>query len=224
MQQLGIPGAIVFVDDPGQGAWTTAMGIGNLATREPMQVNNYMRVGSLAKTFTTTAILQLVDQHKLRLDDPVGTYLPEVPNGANITIRELLNMTSGLFTYDEDEGFAQASLADPYRVWRPNEPVAIAFKHPPDFAPGKGWHYSNTNAILLGMIVEQLTHHSLEEVFQRSIFGPLGMHQTSLPSRTSSAIPDPHAQGYMYGTDVTGTGPLLNVTEWNTSWGGQRDQ
>ena len=218
MQQFRIPGAMVYVDDPGQGSWTTALGMGNLASRQPMQVNNSMRIGSLTKTFTTTVILQLVDQHKLRLDDPVGTYQPEVPNGAHITIRELLNMTSGLFSYDGDEVWAQAVLADPYRAWSPNELLAVAFKHPPYFAPGEGWHYSNTNTVLLGLIVEQLTHHSLEEALQRYIFRPLGMHQTSLPSPTSSAIPDPHAQGYMYGTDFSGIGPTLNVTDWNPSW------
>ncbi len=170
MQQLRIPGAIVYVNDPGQGSWSTALGMGNLATREPMQVTNYMRVGSIAKTFTATIILQLVDQHKLRLDDPVSKYQPQVPNGAHITIRELLNM-------------------------------------------------SNTNYILLGLIMQQLTHLPAAQAWQHYIFGPLGMHQTSLPPPTSSAIPDPHTQGYMYGLDFTGTGPLLNVTDWNPSWG-----
>ncbi len=217
MKQLRIPGAIIYVDDPGQGSWTTAMGIGNLATREPMRVDNSMRMGSITKTFTATVILQLVDQHKLGLDDPVGKYQPEVPNGKHITIRQLLNMSSGLFSYTEDEGFVQALLADPYKVWHPKELVAIAFKHPPYFPPGKGFHYSNTNYILLGMIIEQLTHLSAEKAFQRFIFRPLGLHESSLPPLSSSAIPDPHAQGYMYGTDFTGKGPTLNVTDWNPS-------
>jgi D-alanyl-D-alanine carboxypeptidase len=197
MQQVRIPGALIYVDDPGQGCWTTALGIGNLASREPMQVNNSMRIGSITKTFTATVILQLVDQHKLGLDDPVSTYQPQVPNGKNMTIRQLLNMSSGLFNYSEDEGFAQASLADPYKVWDPQELLAIAFKHPPYFAPGSSFHYSNTNTVLLGLIMEQLTHLPAEKAFQRSIFGPLGLHQSSLPPRSSSAIPDPHAQGYM---------------------------
>jgi len=158
MQQLRIPGAIVYVNDPGQGSWSTALGMGNLATREPMQVTNYMRVGSIAKTFTATIILQLVDQHKLRLDDPVSKYQPQVPNGAHITIRELLNMSSGLFAYDSDEGYEQAALANPYKVWQPEELLAIAFKHPQVFAPGKGYLYDNTNYILLGLIMQQLTH------------------------------------------------------------------
>jgi len=219
MQQLRIPGAIVYVDDPGQGSWTTGLGMGNLATREPMQVNNFMRIGSLTKTFTATLILQLVDQGKLRLDDPVGTYQPEVPNGAHITIRELLNMTSGLFSYTDDEGFQQAFFANPSKVWQPSELLAIAFKHPPYFAPGKGWHYDNTNYILLGLIIEQLTHLPAAQALQHYLFGPLGMRQTSLPPLSSSAIPDPHAQGYLYRADGTGTGPTLNVTDWNPSWG-----
>jgi D-alanyl-D-alanine carboxypeptidase len=218
MQQLRIPGAIVYVNDPGQGSWTTALGMSNLATRAPMQVNNYMRIGSISKTFTATVILQLVDQGKLGLDDPVSKYQPEVPNGNNITIRELLNMSSGLFTYDGDEGWQQAFLANPYKVWTPQELLAIAFKHQPVFAPGKGYLYDNTNYILLGLIMQQLTHLTAEQAWQRYLFGPLGMHQTTLPPPTSSAIPDPHAQGYMYGTDFTGKGPTLNVTDWNPSW------
>jgi D-alanyl-D-alanine carboxypeptidase len=219
MQQLRIPGAIIFVDDPGQGSWTTAMGIGNLASSEPMQVNNYMRIGSITKTFTATVILQLVDQHKLGPDDPVSTYQPEVPNGKNITIRELLNMTGGLYSYTDDEGFQQALLADPYKMWQPEELLAVAFKHPPYFAPGQGWHYVNTNYILLGLIMEQLTHLPAEQAFQRYIFRPLGLQQSSPPPLSSSAIPDPHAQGYMYGTDFTGQGPTLNVTDWTPSIG-----
>jgi D-alanyl-D-alanine carboxypeptidase len=220
MEQLRIPGAMIYVDDPAQGCWTTAMGLGNLASREPMQVHNSMRIGSITKTFTATVILQLVDQHKLRLDDPVSKYQPEVPNGAHITIRQLLNMTSGLFTYDNDEGFVQENFGtDPYKVWTPQELLAIAFKHPPYFAPGKGWHYDNTNYILLGLIVEQLTHLPAEQAFQRYILRPLGLHQTSLPPLSSSAIPDPHAQGYSYGTNFTGKGPTRNVTDWNPSWG-----
>jgi CubicO group peptidase (beta-lactamase class C family) len=116
MQQLRIPGAIVYVDDPGQGSWTTALGSGNLATRAPMQVDNSMRIASITKTMTATVILQLVDQGKLRLDDPVSIYQPEVPNGAHITIRELLNMTSGLFDYTEDKGgFSRQSPRIPTR-------------------------------------------------------------------------------------------------------------
>jgi D-alanyl-D-alanine carboxypeptidase len=214
MKQLSIPGAIIFVDDPGQGKWTTALGTRDLATNAPMQVNSYMRIGSITKTLTATVILQLVDQGKLRLDDPVGRYRPEVPNGNHITIRELLNMSSGLFNYSEDEDFDRAFLADPYKAWDPKELVAIAFKHPPYFAPGEGWRYSNTNYLLLGLLIEQITGRAVEKVFQRNIFRPLGIVDTSLPALTSSVIPNPHPRGY---TRQLGTGPL-DATEWNPSW------
>jgi D-alanyl-D-alanine carboxypeptidase len=219
MQEMRIPGAIVLVDDPVQGAWRSALGSGNLATGEPMQLSNYTRIGSLTKTFTATAILQLVDQGLLHLDDPVSTYQPNVPNGANITIRHLLNMTSGIATYDDDADWIQAYLADPYAVWSPDDLVAVGCALPPVFAPGEGWSYSNTNTIILGMIVEQLTNELVADVFQRSIFQPLDMNQSHLPPGSSSAIPDSHAQGYMFGTEFDGTGPLLNATDWNPSWG-----
>jgi D-alanyl-D-alanine carboxypeptidase len=119
MQQLRVPGAIIFVDDPGQGSWTTTLGTSDLATKAPMQVNSYMRIGSITKTLTGTVILQLVDEGKLRLDDPVGKYQPEVPNGANITIRQLLNMSSGLFNYSEDKRFNQTLDRDPGKCGTP---------------------------------------------------------------------------------------------------------
>jgi D-alanyl-D-alanine carboxypeptidase len=195
MQQLHIPGAIIFVDDPGQGSWTTTLGTSDLAARVPMNVNSYMRIGSITKTFTATVILQLVDEGKLRLDDPVAKYLPQVPNGTNTTIRELLNMTSGLFDYSTDQDFQQA---DPGKVWDTKDLIAIAFRHRPYFAPGHGLHYTNTNYILLGMLIEQITGMPVEKAFQQRIFAPLGMDGSSLPPHPSSVIPDPHPHGYSW--------------------------
>ncbi len=211
MRDLRTPGAIIFVDAPGQGSWTTTLGTSDLATNAPIQVNSYMRIGSITKTFTATVILQLVDEGKLGLDDPVSKYQPEVPNGVHITIRQLLNMTSGLFEYSQDLGYNQALDADPAKVWNLKDLLAISFKHPPDFAPGKGWHYTNTSYILLGMIIEQLTHQSVEEVFQQRIFTPLGMNGTSFPPLASSLISNPHPRGYLYGTNVDAMNALLNA-------------
>src|SRR6266480_487306 len=208
MQQLRIPGAIIYVDDPGQGSWITTLGTSDLATRAPMNVNSHMRIGSITKTFTATVILQLVDEGKLRLDDPVAKYLPQVPNGANITIRELLNMTSGLFNYSNDQGFQQA---DPSRVWDPKELVAIAFRHRPYFAPGQGLHYTNTNYILLGMLIEQIPGMPVEKAFQQRIFTPLGMESSSFPPLASSAIPDPHPHGYVLAETLGRAGAPLDV-------------
>ena len=198
-----VPGAIVYVNDPDQGAWTVALGIGNLATGEPMQVTDLRAHWQPDQAFTATAILQLVDQGLMQLDDPVSTYQPAVPNGDNITIRQLLNMTSGLATYDDDEDWVQAYLANPTGCGAPEELVAVALKHPPDFAPGEGWHYSNTNTILLGMIVEQLTQQLVGGRVPALHLPAPGHGPDQSAAGPSSAIPDPHAQGYMFGTEFT---------------------
>ena len=203
--------------DSGLGAWTTALGTSNIATGAPIQVKSHMRIGSITKTFTATVILQLADQHKLSLDDSVSTYLSQVPNGKHITNRQLLIVSSWLFDYTEDQGFEkQAWGTDPFKVWTPQELLAIAYKHPPDFAPGEGWHYNNTNYILLGLLIEQRTHLSVAQAFQRYLFKPLHMDHAGLPTLTSASIPDPHPQGYSL--LLPGRTQPVDATNWNPSW------
>jgi D-alanyl-D-alanine carboxypeptidase len=202
MTKLRVPGAFVYVDVPGEGTWSQAFGTGTLGANKPITPDEHFRIGSNTKMFTGTVILQLVDEGELGLDDPVSTYQSEVPNGENITIRQLLNMTSGLFNYAEDEDFNHTLDTEPEKVWEPTELVEIGFKHQPYFSPGDGFHYSNTNFVLLGMIIEQLTGQPLEKEYQERIFVPLGMSNSLLPERSSTAIPGPHPQGYMYQTNV----------------------
>ncbi len=210
MRELRVPGAVIFVQDPKIGTWLTAIGTSDLKTQAPITTDMHFRVGSITKTFTGTVILQLVDEGKLRLDDPIATYQPAVPNGANITIRQLLQMTSGLFNYTEDLAWNQALDANPQRVWSPKELIAIALAHPPYFAPGTDFHYSNTNTVLLGLIIEQITGNNVADEFARRIFTPLGMRDTVMPSPTMTAISDPHPRGYLYGTNVESlTAPVL---------------
>jgi D-alanyl-D-alanine carboxypeptidase len=235
LKMLRIPGAIIYIDYPGQGTWATTMGTSDLTSQAPMNLNDHVRVGSITKTMTATVILQLAQEGKLSLNDPVSKYQSEVPNGNNITIREMLQMTSGLYNYSEDKAFNQKLDSDPQKVWNQKDLLTIAFQHQPYFPPGKGYHYSNTNYILLGMIIEQLTHQPVATTFQQRIFNPLGMHNTSLPAITSAAIPDPHPRGYMFGTNVESlTQPVLSgeqaakadaaagkpndVTNMNPSW------
>jgi D-alanyl-D-alanine carboxypeptidase len=226
MKEMKVPGAVIFVQSARTGSWTITPGTSDIATNASMNPAMHFRIGSITKTLTGTVILQLADEGKLGLDDPVGRYLPEVPNGAHITIRELLNMRSGLYNYSEDPNFDQTLTAHPGRVWTPQELVAISFKHPPYFAPNKDIHYSNTNTILLGMIIERITGQSVESEIQHRIFNPLGMNNSLMPARTSSAIPVPYSQGYMLNTPVgqdvknkRTPQELLNVTTWNPSWG-----
>jgi D-alanyl-D-alanine carboxypeptidase len=130
-------------------------------------------------------------------------------------------MTSGLFNYSEDTHFQKACFASPARTWTPPQLLAVAFAHPPRFAPGKGFEYSNTNTILLGMVIERITGRSVADALRTRIFQPLGMRHTLFPRDAS--IPAPYAHGYVFGADID-RGPsqaatLIDVTHWNPSWG-----
>jgi D-alanyl-D-alanine carboxypeptidase len=109
-------------------------------------------------------------------------------------------MTSGLFSYTDDKEFWQTADADPTKAWNPKDLLATGFGHPAYFPPGQGYHYSDTNYILLGLLIEQLTHQRVEDVLQQRVFTPLGMHDTSEPALTASAFPEPHPHGYQYGS------------------------
>jgi D-alanyl-D-alanine carboxypeptidase len=231
MKAMQVPGAVIFVQGAGSESWTASLGTSNLTTHAPMSLDMHFRIGSITKTFVGTVILQLVDEGKIKLDDPISKYQPEVPNGNNITVREVLDMSSGLYNYSEDEGFDKTLETELYgnntnRVWEPKELLAIAFKHPPYFAPGKGFHYSNTNYILLGLMIEQLTSHAVEDELQRRILTPLGMSNTSMPQLTSSAIPNPYPRGYTFVTPASqtdqpggaSTSNPLDITMVNPSW------
>ncbi|MDD1056759.1 beta-lactamase family protein [Streptomyces cocklensis] len=233
MQKLRIPGAIVSVTMAKWGTTTTALGTDNLGTGQRIDAADHVRVGDITRTFTGTVILQLADAHRLGLDEPVARLVPGVPNGRNITVRQLLHMTSGLFDYAEDQGLNQTLTQHPETQFAPKDLLAVAFKHQPYFAPGKAFHSSATDAVLLGMIAERVTHQSLQTLFQQRIFAPLGMKDTRIDS--STAIPAPAARGYQHVSNAAAlTAPVLtgkdaawadysagkpaDVTTANASW------
>ena len=235
MNDNAIPGVVVLIKSPSQGDWSATFGTAEIDKTVPMSMADYFRIGSNTKTMTSTVILQLFQEGKLTLDDPIGKYLPEVPNGQNITIAQLSEMRSGLYSYTFDQGFNQTLDRDPQKAWTPEELLAIAFEHPPDFPPGEKYEYSNTNIVLLGTVIEQLTGLSASAAFQKRIFDPLKLTHTSLPKNTDSSIPAPHAQGYQFGTNVDtmdsyavppdqlpaaldGTLKPINDTNANPSW------
>jgi D-alanyl-D-alanine carboxypeptidase len=203
MKDNVIPGAVVLIKSPSQGDWSATFGTGTLGLNAPMSAEDHFRVGSNTKTMTSTVILQLVQEGKLKLDDPIAKYHAGVPNGDKITIAELSEMRSGLYSYTFDRAFNETLDRDPGKVWRPEELLAIAFAHPVNSPPGEKFDYSNTNIILLGLVVEQLTGMPASQAFQERIFTPLGLEQTSLPARTDAHIPDPHPRGYSFGTNVS---------------------
>ena len=236
MQDNVIPGSVVLIASPDQGDWTGTFGTGTLGEEAPMTVEDHFRIGSNTKTMTSTVILQLVQEGKLALDDPIGKYIPGVPNGDQITITQLSEMRSGLYSYSFDPGFNQTLDEQPQKAWTPQELIDIAFKHPVNFAPGAEYDYSNTNIILLGMVIEQLTGMTASQAFEERLFQPLGLENTLLPLPNDASIPSPHPQGYSFGSNTSTIdtyalpaadqpaaldGTLLpnNETEANPSWG-----
>jgi len=175
-------------------------------------------VGSLTKTFVATVVLQLVAQHVLSLSDTVGRWLPGlVRNGASITIQELLQHTSGIYSYTNDPGFQQALATDPTRVWRPTELVRIAVTHPLLFPPGTSFAYSNTDYVLLGMIIQAATGQSADQELQARIFRPLGLRDTYLPY-ADPHLRVPYAHGYLL--HQPGAPGPADATVMSPSWAG----
>jgi D-alanyl-D-alanine carboxypeptidase len=139
-----------------EGTLSASYGTGVRGSERPVSADDHIRVGSVTKTWTTTVILQLVQENKLSLDDPVSKHRPDVPGGDRITVEQLLTMRSGLFNYTETLELNSAMDQEPQRVWEPEQLLALAFAHPPYFGPGEGFHYSNTNTALLGLIAEKI--------------------------------------------------------------------
>jgi D-alanyl-D-alanine carboxypeptidase len=214
MREAEVPGVIVGLSAPGKGNYVRAFGVADKATRTPMDPGLYMRIGSETKTFTVTALLKLVDQGKVGLDDPIAKYVDGVPNGDRITLRELAGMRSGLFNYSMDEGFFKALTSDPDRPFTPQELLDFSFKHPVNFQPGEKFEYCNTNLILLGLVVEKAGGAPLHEFIQKNVLEPAGLRHTLFP--TGADFPNPHAHGY---TSQTASGKTEDATDWNPSWG-----
>jgi D-alanyl-D-alanine carboxypeptidase len=236
MRDLAVTGAVVLVRSPELGDWATTMGTRSWHGTEPVTLDDHVRIGSNTKTMTATVILQLVDEGRIGLDDPVSWYRPDVPNGEDITIAQLLDMTSGLANYTEDLELNEQMDSNPGRVWNPEELLAIGLAEPPAFPPGEGFLYSNTNYVLLGVIIEQLTGVPVEQAFQDRIFDPLQLEETSFPAPADASIPQPHPRMYTFGTNVetidslvlppevqaaasAGTLEPMDVTDANPSWG-----
>ncbi|MFE2142488.1 serine hydrolase domain-containing protein [Streptomyces sp. NPDC059456] len=214
MSQASVPGVMVSLSAPGKGSYVRAFGVADKATGRPIGTDMNMRIGSVTKTFTVTALLQLVDQGKAGLDDPIGKYVSGVPNGDRITLRELAGMRSGLFNYSEDEGFFKAFTSNPRRPFTPQELLAYSFRHPVLFEPGAKFFYCNTNLILLGLVVEKLSGQRLDDYVNAKVVRPAGLRHTLFP--VGAEFPSPHAQGY---TDQTASGKVEDAADWNPSWG-----
>ena len=197
-KSLLVPGAFALVRTP-SGTVTLTHGTTRVGEQSAPNTRDAFRIGSVTKTMTAAVVLQLVEEGKVALDDPVGRYLPGVPDGGSITVAELLNMRSGLHNYLDTRGFADAFRTDPTKVWAPQDLLALAYAEPSSFAPGTAFEYSNTNTILAGLLAEELDGRPLAASFSARLFDPLGMTRTELPDATTTDLPQPAAHGYQYG-------------------------
>ncbi|WP_435210652.1 serine hydrolase domain-containing protein [Streptomyces sp. bgisy034] len=223
--EAGVPGVTVTARD-GHGTWSATAGVGNLRTGQPRSAADRYRVGSITKTFVATVLLQLEAEGRLSLDDSVDKWLPGLVrgnghDGREVTLRQLLNHTSGIFNYTADEDFGRTYFLKDgffehrYDTKKPAQLVALAMTHKPDFAPGTSWNYSNTNYVLAGMVIEKATGRPYGAEVRDRIIKPLHLTGTSVPG-TRVTVPGPSSRAYSKLAE-TATGPTYDVTRINPS-------
>ncbi|BCM65230.1 hypothetical protein EASAB2608_00564 [Streptomyces sp. EAS-AB2608] len=215
-----IAGAAVLVTDADPDApcarRTVTDGVADLRTGRPMNTTDRLRVGSVTKTFTATVVLQLAAERRLSLDAPVERYLPGLiraggHDGRRITVRQLLQHTSGLPDYLEAPEWEHPERLR-YRHFEPRRLVARALRLP---RPPHTWHYATTNYLVAGLIVRAVTGHSPETEITRRIIAPLGLRDTYWPG-DDTRIQGPHSHSYFTAQD----GHRADGTAWNTTFGG----
>jgi D-alanyl-D-alanine carboxypeptidase len=194
------PGTALYVSLPEQGTWAGAAGESNIDPATPMMAENTFRAGSIVKPFVAAAVLQLVEEGKVALDDPLPAVLPQdvvapIEDADRITVRMLLNHTSGIPEYSDRE-HERMVAADPHRVWQVDEYLEMAATHPRQFEPGEGYAYSNTDYNLLGLVIEEATGESWREVVRDRVIDQLDLEHTSLPEPGDASIGSGAAHGY----------------------------
>ncbi|MBH5333931.1 beta-lactamase family protein [Streptomyces pactum] len=209
----GVPAALAGVTDGRGHTRTYTAGVGDLATGAGVPRDGQVRVGSNTKAFTAVVVLQLVAEGKVDLDGFVGTYLPglvrgEGIDGDRITVRQLLQHTSGLPNYVNQ-------LSDEIRSYEPRELLDLALRQQADFAPGERWAYSNTNYLVAGLLVEQVTGHPLAAEIERRVIRRAGLRHTYFPAPGELRIRERHPRGYHQGAPGA---PFVDATEWDPSW------
>ncbi|GAA3142068.1 serine hydrolase domain-containing protein [Planomonospora alba] len=228
MIDSGFVGVTLRVHDE-RGEWAGSAGTAELGGSAGPPVDGHVRIGSNTKTFVATVVLQLVAEGRIGLDDPVDDHLPELGLDRRITVRMLLQHTSGIFNftgeYFEDGTFAPGIPATTagkewvegrFRTYRPEDLVRLALSKPARFEPGTGWSYSNTNYVLARLLIEKVTGHPVAEEMHRLILGPLGLTGTVQPT-SEPDIPSPHARAY-YRYEDAGEHKTVDVTRHDPSW------
>ncbi|MFJ5779580.1 serine hydrolase domain-containing protein [Streptomyces sp. NPDC093094] len=224
----GVPGIAAEARDA-DGVWQSASGVGNRETGVPRRKADRFRVGSITNTFVATVLLQMEAEGRLGLDDTVEQHLPGLVtgngnDGSTITVRQLLNHTSGLYDYLADEPYVRTYvLGDGFLRHRhdtvtPGQRLDVALSHAPLFAPGARHAFSHTNDILAALIVEQAGGRSYEDEVRLRIIEPLGLKATSTPG-SSSRLPQPSSRAYSKLFHGSQPDRIDDVTEMNASQG-----
>ncbi|MFF9508079.1 serine hydrolase domain-containing protein [Streptomyces sp. NPDC014724] len=213
----GMPAALASVKGREGRTRSYTAGVGDLATGSKVPRDGQVRIGSNTKTFTAVVMLQLVGEGKVGLDTAIDTYLPGLVrgdgiDGRRITVRQLLQHTSGLPEYTDDLDLATLQ----HRYFEPRDLLDIALKQKADFPPGAKWEYSNTNYLLAGLIIQKVTSRPVGEEITRRVVVPAGLRHTYFPAPGDMTIHEPHPKGYFRDS---ADGPLRDYTEMDPSWG-----
>jgi D-alanyl-D-alanine carboxypeptidase len=172
---------------------------------------DHFRIGNVTESFTATLLLRLVDQGRMRLEDPLSRWFPSLPNAGQVTVGMLARSVSGYSDYVTTPRFERAFNANPFRSWRPSELIRIAFTRPPLFAPGTSWAFSDTNFVLLGEVLRRVGGMPVERLLRRQILSRLGLRQTEMRFDSDIAVPVMHG----YSKD---RGRYEDSTYWSSSW------
>lgn len=184
-------------------------GSGDIVTKAPIGAGDITRIASVAKAFSGAAALTLVRDGKLSVTSTVGESVKGMPKAwSKVTVAQLLQHTGGVPDYIKDPKFIKALTADLTRTWKPRELVSYVADKPLEFTPGSKYNYSDTDNIIIGLIVENISGLSYEKYLESQVYTPLSLGATSLPSTV--ALPTPYVNGYSYGDD----GTLENVSEF----------
>lgn len=212
-----VPGLVAGIWAPNEGInLEYTAGVANLETNASLSTDMIFRIGSNTKTMTITVLLQLVDEGLINLNDKLSGYIPDFPMGDEVTIEMLTNMKSGIFNYSESELFVNEIFSNPTKFWTTEELLSYAITNPYYFDPGTGFHYSNSNTIIAGKIIEIVTGNSLESNIRTRLIETLNLENTAYLIG-GTEIPGNHSSAYYlgeYDPDAPECSELFDI-----SWG-----
>lgn len=202
------PGLAVLVARGDDVLYRDARGMASIELGVPLSPDHVFRIGSVTKQFAAAGLLQLIDQGKLALDDPLSKFLPEFPNGTAITVAQLLNHTSGIRSYTNMPGHMDQAIRSDLDT---SALIRVFENEAAEFAPGAGWNYNNSGYVLVGAVIEQVAKMPWARWLQRQQFQPLALTRTA-SGATRDLIPG-HAYGYRAGGGAVQTAPPLSMTQ-----------